>query len=922
MKTTHELLKSQIERYLGDGKIPEAVRPFLDIINQTYWRLDEENSRLEAEVRKVADEFSESESRLIEEKTLREKAETLHEMFRDDLESLVDERTAQLLKTNRKLQLEIENRNQIEKSLEEADAWRYGLFNSMTDAVFIADKDRKIINLNSSAVEMFGYRLDELNKRSADILFAEEDLYNSFRRQLDAYILHGESAQIETMAKRKNQTIFPVEVRISQLHDAHGDNIGFVGVVRNVSKRVREQKIKDVLAQISRATIETQNLEELLGKIHNLLNLLLDAEFFYVALYDEEKDIYFFPFSSDIDDDDSFSPQQLKHSLTDYVRRTGETLLANDEEFRHLESIGEVELVGEPSHSWLGVPLRVADSGVFGVVVLQSYNPEFLYSKSDLEVVERVSEQISLSIQKKRAEENLIASEAKNHALLTAIPDLIFVLDKEGVFLDYKSASMDDLYSQPRDFLGKSIESTLPPDLSKLTLKKIGETLADNSIHVFEYSLKFDEKEHFFEARMVPLGSDRVLSIVRNITEQKLAEDERLRLEAKIQHAQKLESLGVLAGGIAHDFNNLLVGILGNAGLALMKMKPESPTRQIVERIETAALRASDLTKQMLAYSGKGKFIIEPLNLSKMVEEMAHLLEISISKNAVLKYEFAESIPPIEGDATQIRQVIMNLITNGSEAIGSKSGYIAIRTGVMYVDENYTRGTYYSDYRKNGYYVFLEVSDTGCGMDEETVNKMFDPFFTTKFTGRGLGLAAVLGIIRSHQGAVKVYSEKEKGTTIKVLFPRLDEEGDVAGAIESEGVQNEKLKWSGTGVVLVVDDDETVRSVAKMILEEAGFGVITANDGREAVELFKSQQNIELVLLDMTMPHMNGEDCFCELRRIDPDVKVILSSGYNEQDATNRFAGKGLAGFIQKPYPPQDLIDVVMEVVNVGEKPE
>jgi CheY-like chemotaxis protein len=378
-----------------------------------------------------------------------------------------------------------------------------------------------------------------------------------------------------------------------------------------------------------------------------------------------------------------------------------------------------------------------------------------------------------------------------------------------------------------------------------------------------------------------------------------------------MQQMQKLESLGVLAGGIAHDFNNLLVAILGNAGLALMELPPESPARQTVLAIETAAQRAAELTRQMLAYSGKGRFVIERLNLSRIVEEMAHLLEVSVSKRAVLKYRFAPDLPAIEGDATQLRQVIMNLITNASDAIGDRSGVISISTGLMHADAAYLKTAYMDDALPEGDYVYLEVADTGLGMDEQTAERIFDPFFTTKFTGRGLGLAAVLGIVRSHRGAIKLYTEPGRGTTFKILFP-------TAGPAVPTPEEPVEAATTAPAVatILVVDDDETVRTVTRRMLEQSGYTVFQAADGAEALAIYRENQGaIDLVLLDMTMPHMDGEETFRELRRIDPRVRVLLTSGYNEQDATERFAGKGLGGFIQKPYRPQELLERIRSIL-------
>ncbi|MDP6634921.1 MAG: response regulator [Phycisphaerae bacterium] len=403
------------------------------------------------------------------------------------------------------------------------------------------------------------------------------------------------------------------------------------------------------------------------------------------------------------------------------------------------------------------------------------------------------------------------------------------------------------------------------------------------------------------------VGSGYVNIYGHDITERKRGEDERHTLEAQIQHAQKLESLGVLAGGIAHDFNNLLMAILGNADLALMDLSPVSPVRENLMEIKRASQRAAELARQMLAYSGKGKFVIEALSLPEIVEEMAHILEVSISKKAVLKYNYAENLPLFEGDATQVRQIIMNLITNASESIGDRSGVISVTVGAMQADRTYLRETYLDENLPEGLYVTLEVADTGCGMDEETRAKLFDPFFTTKFTGRGLGMAAVLGIVRGHSGAIKIYSEVGKGTTMKVLLPSV-EGATAVRAKRAEAVAD----WHGSGTVLLVDDEETVRAIAAMMLGRLGLSVILASDGREAVDIYTQRgDEIDCVILDLTMPHMDGEQAFRELRCIDPEVRVIMSSGYNEQDVTQRFVGKGLAGFIQKPYELEKLVETL-----------
>ena len=406
----------------------------------------------------------------------------------------------------------------------------------------------------------------------------------------------------------------------------------------------------------------------------------------------------------------------------------------------------------------------------------------------------------------------------------------------------------------------------------------------------------------------------RLVGSVQDVTERRSAEEQRQTMERKFQETQKLESLGVLAGGIAHDFNNLLTGILGNACLARMDLPPESPLHSSLEQIELSSQRAADLCKQMLAYSGKGRFAIKRLDVSVLVRETVHLLQLSISKKAVLKLDLAGPLPEVLADGTQLRQIIMNLVMNASDALGDKGGQIAIRTSALRADKNYLGRLVGADDLTEGDYVALEVTDNGCGMSAETQAKIFEPFFTTKFTGRGLGLSAVLGIVRGHKGALNVYSEPGRGTTFKLLLPAA---GAAAGDTTTE--RRATPQWRGEGTVLVVDDEESVRRVAGRMLAALGFEVITARDGVEGLNAFRAAgETICAVLLDLTMPRLDGEETFRELRQLRPDARVILMSGFSEQEAGARFVGKGLAGFLQKPFTPDELREQLVAFGEAG----
>jgi two-component system, cell cycle sensor histidine kinase and response regulator CckA len=399
-----------------------------------------------------------------------------------------------------------------------------------------------------------------------------------------------------------------------------------------------------------------------------------------------------------------------------------------------------------------------------------------------------------------------------------------------------------------------------------------------------------------------------------DITDRKRAEHDRLEMQRRLLHAQKLESIGVMAGGIAHDFNNILAGIMGYAEILRRSLPSSDRLQADIEVIKNAVKRATDLTRQMLAYSGKGKIRVEPVHLSRVVKDSEAMLDMAISKKAAITYDLAPLLPLIQADPSQICQVLMNLVINASESLGEQGGLIAVSSQVVeYVAEEMA-AMFPGDAQPEDRYVCLQVADTGCGMYVETLARIFDPFFTTKFAGRGPGLAAVHGIVQGHKGGIQVASEPGKGTTFRVFFPA----GGPAVPIPQAESEAEASDWQGSGKVLVVDDEEIARNVGRTLIEQIGFRVVTAKDGDEAVLLYREHRDeIVCVLLDLTMPKMNGEETFRELLKIDPGVRVVLSSGYGAERAMDQFAGLGLAGFIQKPYQFESLV-AVLRAATVG----
>ncbi len=451
-----------------------------------------------------------------------------------------------------------------------------------------------------------------------------------------------------------------------------------------------------------------------------------------------------------------------------------------------------------------------------------------------------------------------------------------------------------------------------PPEelpLSRAVLK--GETVRNEEVIIRDAT----GQDHIVSANAAPVrGRDGEVRagvvIFHNITDRKRAEEQRLAFERQMQQAARLESLGVLAGGIAHDFNNLLAAILGHADLALEDLPDYSPARDSLLEITTAVQQASDLCRQMLAYAGHGPFVTESLSLSDLVSGTSHLLRSSISGRAMLDLRLAEGLPACRGDVSQVRQVLLDLVLNASEAIAERSGRITVSTGAGRFTADDLRAAYGTESPAPGQYAWLAVADTGCGMDAGVLQRMFEPFYTTKFTGRGLGLAATLGIVRGHRGVILVASEPGRGTTFRVLFP-------VAAAAPAAAQAAPAVTWRGSGTALLVDDEDTVRGIGRRLLERLGFEVVCAADGQAALDLLAAHRpRIRLVLLDLTMPHMGGEDAYRELRRLAPEVPVVLTSGYLETDVAARFADDPPAGFVPKPLSLSGLRDRLQQALT------
>ncbi len=503
---------------------------------------------------------------------------------------------------------------------------------------------------------------------------------------------------------------------------------------------------------------------------------------------------------------------------------------------------------------------------------------------------------------RKAAESALRTAEQRLRTVLANTQAVIYQLDPDGRFLLSEGLGLANLGLRPGQVVGQNAREVYQGDPG--TVAQIRRALAG------EGSRQLTEAGgRLFDNFLTPVFDEQgrlesVIGIATDVTE-------RQRIEEALRQSQKLESLGLLAGGIAHDFNNLLTVVMGNLNLAQMNLPEDARAQSYLTNMEATVLRATELTKQMLAYSGRGHFLVKPHDLNAVVHEVTHLLEVSISKKIHLKFDLEPGLPAIQADAAQIQQVVMNLVTNAADAIGDREGVIHLSTVRCELGEPELQTTYRGESLQPGPYVLLEVSDTGGGMAPEVMVRIFDPFFTTKAKGRGLGLSAMLGILLGHGAGLSITSAVGRGSTFRICFPA-SQEGSVTALPAGEAPVSLLLR----GRVLLVDDEDLILQTIGAALKALGLEVLTARDGLEALERFREAPRPDLVLMDLTMPRMDGREAFQAMHDLDPSVPVVLSSGFTEQDSIQTLSGHNPAAFIQKPYQIKVLRQLLQRVLG------
>jgi PAS domain S-box-containing protein len=731
------------------------------------------------------------------------------------------------------------------------------------DGFFVLGEDYRFLEVNAAFCNMVGYTVEELLQRKMTDLEVSQPAPEA-----------GEAAQwrtglhhFATAHRHKDGRLVQLESCVVVLRDEPQKIL--VGFARDVTERSRAEQA------LRRSETQYRNLVETSRDL--IWSLDLEGRWTFVNY--AAKAIY------------GYEPVEMlgRAVVTDFVR---------PELREHAERVLEELRAGRPRLRFETEHLRKDGSAVYlsinALPVRDERGNVIGFTGTSVDITYR-----------KDAEERLRAAHARFEALVARMPLGYIVWSRDLRVLEWNPAATAVFGYSADEAMGRLVtELVIPPEGQKAFAEMCRALLGhENSTdNVLVGRRKSGEKitcEWYNTVLPDALGGIQgVATLVRDVSE-------RERFETQLRQSQKLESLGVLAGGVAHDFNNLLVGILGNASLALEKLPANSALRPVLERVVNAGRRASELTQRMLAYAGRASCDVQVMDLNALLAELADFATAAIPKSVKFTIKTAADLPLIEADSGQLQQVILNLLINAAEAIGDAEGEVTVSTWAEVLDAERVAALREQKLAP-GAYVCLEVSDTGCGMSPDVLSRAFDPFFTTKFAGRGLGLSAILGIVQAHRGAITCSSQVGVGTMFRVLLPALAAAQQPAAGKPAHAV----LPHGST--VLVIDDEEEVRDVVQAVLSSRGIQVLTAADGRQGIEVFRRQaERIDAVLLDINMPGMSGEAVFRELRALNPAVRVVLSTGYSEQEAALHFADAALAGFVHKPYTASMLVEKI-----------
>jgi PAS domain S-box-containing protein len=710
--------------------------------------------------------------------------------------------------------------------------------------------------------------------------------------------------QFEYQLRRKDGAKIWVSENARAVRDAHGKIVCYEGTVEDITDYKRAELERQVNFEIIRGVNVTDNLDDLLRLIHLALKKVLYTENCFVALYEPATEMFHFPFFVD-QFDVAPPPQQVGRSCTAYVYRTGRAMLIPQKAFDKLAEQGEVELVGTPSPSWLGVPLRTP-AATIGVLVVQHYENENAYTERDLEFLGSVGGQIALAIERKRAEEKVRESEARLRVLVEQLPAVLWTVGKDLRFTSAMGAGLTRLGLKQNQVVGMSLPEyfeTSDQSFKPIAAHRRAMTGEPTTFHV-------EWKGGSYACHVEPLRDasgqlQGAICMALDITD-------RRQLEEQLRQSQKMEAVGRLAGGIAHDFNNLLMVIQGYADLLADRLAAGDPLRRNAEQIQTASQRATSLTRQLLAFSRKQMLAPKIISIQSIFVDMERILRRLIGEDIQLETSSTADVGLIKADRSQIEQVILNLAVNARDAM-PQGGRLTIETANVDLDASYSGSP---AVLAPGKYVMLAVTDNGCGMDAETQTHIFEPFFTTKEKGKGtgLGLATVYGIVKQSGGYVWVYSEPDRGTSFKIYLPRIEDEEGERGRDRRTDVQSIER---GSETILLVEDEKGVRELAREYLEMSGYTVIEAEDGHTALELAAMHAGtIHLLMTDVVMPGISGRELAERVKLIRPKINVLYMSGYTDQAVVHHGILDMDAVLLQKPFTMATLSTKLREILT------
>ena len=772
------------------------------------------------------------------------------------------------------------------------------------DGLSIADSSHRVLWANETFVRMFDYSAAEVVGQPLENLVVPPDRLAESRWVTES-LARGERITLETQRRKKDGTLLDVSVSCAPLL-LDGKMAGFYAGYHDISDRKRVEALSSALYRVAEKSSSAHDLQQFFAAVHSIVDELMYARNFYIALYDSATELLTFPYFVD-EQDSAPSPKRLGRGLTDYLIRAGQPLLATPEVLEAMVQRGEVARNGSRSLDWMGVPLKV-NNHTFGALVVQTYSKNIRYGERDKEVLTFVARQLASAVEIKRNEQALRRSEARYRSLVQSSVYGIYRSSLEGRFLDVNPALITMLgYNSAEEVLLLDPEKDVFAHWEEHT-HLIEEFRRTGRLDGIE--LKWKRKDGSaitvrISGRAVSSAdepADVLEAIAEDVTDRRVLEDQ-------FRQAQKMEAVGRLAGGVAHDFNNLLMVISGYAEVILANLNPDHPLHEKGRAIQLAADRATTLTRQLLAFSRKQLLELKVVDVNAIVLDMERLLRPLIGENVEFVTSLAPDAAHTRADAGQLEQVLMNLVVNAKDAMPS-GGKITVLTRNIVVDESHRRG---QTFIRPGKYVMLSVSDTGMGMDKETQSRIFEPFFTTKEKGKGtgLGLSTVYGIVKQSGGYVLVQSEEGRGSVFQIYLPRAE------GIAEKHTAPVAHAALGGTETVLLVEDEESVRQLVRETLAAKGYRVVEAENGEAAMgAAARHEGEIDLVITDVVMPGMGGRELVKQLAQTRPNTKVLYLSGYTEDAILSEGTIETGAAFLQKPFTLQNLSRKVREVLG------